>query len=112
MERASGEPLGVGTRWRGEIARVGAVKVEVLEYDRPRRVVHIARPWMADALHVWEVHESGGGCRLVQSGEMRPKRAGWLIAPLMPLIVRRQLRDCAASLKRSLEAGEAAQVRL
>jgi len=26
---------------------------------------------------------------------MRPKRMGWLLAPLMPLIVRRQLRDCA-----------------
>jgi hypothetical protein len=56
------------------------VDVELIEYDRPRRMVHVARPWMADALHVWEVHELAAGCRLVQRGEMRPKRLGWLVA--------------------------------
>jgi hypothetical protein len=61
---------------------------------------------MAEALHVWEVHAMPGGCRLVQRGAMRPKGAGWLIAPLMPVIVRRQLRDCAVSLKQALEAGD------
>jgi hypothetical protein len=106
MEPASEGPLGVGTRWRGDISRVGKVEVELVEYDRPRRVVHLARPWMADALHVWEVHELPGGCRLVQRGRMRPKGAGWLVAPLMPVIVRRQLRDCAVSLKHALEPGD------
>jgi len=57
MHRESEEPLGVGTRWRGEIAQVGRVDVELIEYDPPRRVVHVARPWMAEALHVWEAHE-------------------------------------------------------
>jgi Polyketide cyclase / dehydrase and lipid transport len=103
MERTSDGPLGVGTRWRGDIARVGTVDVELVEYEPPRRVVHVARPWMAEARHVWEVEELDGGCRLVQRGRMRPRAAGWLLAPLMPLIVRRQLRDCAVSLGRSLE---------
>ena len=107
MERDSEGPLGVGTRWRGDIARVGRVDVELIEYDRPRRVVHVARPWMAVALHVWEVHPVAGGCRLVQHGDMRPKGAGWLVAPLMPVIVRRQLRDCARSLQQALEHDEA-----
>jgi hypothetical protein len=107
MDRDSEGPLGVGTRWRGDIARVGRVDVELIEYDRPRRVVHVARPWMAVALHVWEVHPVAGGCRLVQHGEMRPTRMGWLLAPLMPVIVRRQLRDCARWLKQALEQDEA-----
>jgi hypothetical protein len=38
MDRDSEGQLGVGTRWRGEIARVGRVDVELIEYDRPRRV--------------------------------------------------------------------------
>jgi Polyketide cyclase / dehydrase and lipid transport len=103
MDRDPAGPLGVGTRWRGYIARVGRVEVELIEYDRPRRVVHTARPWMAVALHVWEVHPVAGGCRLVQHGEMRPRGIGWLLAPLMPVIVRRQLRDCARSLKEAVE---------
>ena len=103
MEPASDGPLGVGARWRGDIARVGKVEVAIVEYDRPRRAVHVARPWMAEAVHVWEVEDLGGACRLVQHGDMRPRGAGWLLAPLMPVIVRRQLRDCAASLKRELE---------
>ena len=103
MDRAVDGPLEVGARWRGDIARVGKVDVELVEYDRPRRAKHIARPWMAEAHHVWEVEALEGGCRLTQHGDMRPKGAGWLMAPLMPLIVRRQLRDCAVSLKRALE---------
>lgn len=106
MDRESDGPLGVGARWRGDIARVGRVDVELIEYDRPRRVVHLAHPWMADALHVWEVHDLADGCRLLQRGEMRPTRMGWLLAPLMPVIVRRQLRDCALWLRQGLEGDE------
>ena len=104
MEPESDGPLEVGMRWRGDVARVGRVDVELLEYDRPRRAVHLAHPRIVEARHVWEVHEAAGGCRLVQHGELRPKGAGWLLAPLMPLMVRRQLRDCAVSLKRTLES--------
>jgi hypothetical protein len=32
---------------------------------------------------------------------------GWLLAPLMPVIVRRQLRDCGLLLKQALEQDEA-----
>jgi hypothetical protein len=103
MDPVSDGPLAVGSRWRGDIERVGKVDVELMEYERPRRAKHIARPWMAEAHHVWEVDPLPGGCRLTQHGDMRPRGAGWLMAPLMPLIVRRQLRDCAVSLKRALE---------
>jgi hypothetical protein len=41
-------------------------------------------------------HDTDGGSVLVQRGEMRPKGTGWLLAPLMPLIVRRNLRDCGS----------------
>jgi Polyketide cyclase / dehydrase and lipid transport len=102
MEPAGDGPLAVGARWRGFVARVGRVDVELVEYDRPRRAVHLARTRMAEAHHAWEVDAVGDGCRLTQHGRMRPKGAGWLMAPLMPLIVRRQLRDCAVSLERAL----------
>ena len=62
MERTTDGPLGVGARWRGESSRVGRVDVELLEYARPDRAVHIARPWMADALHAWELRDVAGGC--------------------------------------------------
>jgi Polyketide cyclase / dehydrase and lipid transport len=103
MDPVADGPLAVGAHWRGDIARVGRVDVELVEYDRPRRAKHIARPWMAEAHHVWEVREADGGCRRVQHGDVRPRGAGWLMAPLMPLIVRRNPRDCAVSLKRALE---------
>jgi hypothetical protein len=103
MDRDSEGPLRIGTRWRGDIMRVGGVDVELIEYDRPRRAVHIARPWMAVALHVWELQPVAGGCRLVQHGDMRPRGMGWFLAPLMPVIVRLQLRDCARWLKQALE---------
>jgi hypothetical protein len=57
--------------------------------------------------HVWVFTPIEGVTRLDQEGTMRPKGWGWILAPLMPVIVRRNLRDTAVALKRELERGEA-----
>jgi hypothetical protein len=61
MDQESEGRLGVGTRWHGDIARVGKVEVELIEYDPPVRVVHTVRPWMAVATHIWEVQPALAG---------------------------------------------------
>ncbi len=43
----------------------------------------------------------GRGTRLDQHAVMRPKRWGWLLLPLLPLVVRRNTRDCGISLRRA-----------
>jgi uncharacterized protein YndB with AHSA1/START domain len=103
MEQTTPGPIGVGTRFRGTFQSVGEMNVEITEYERPTRLFHRAYPWLAEVTHLWEFTPINGGTRLDQHGEMRPKARGWLLAPLMPLIVRRNLRDTAVALKRELE---------
>lgn len=103
MEQTTPGTIGLGTRFRGSFQSVGEMDVEITEYERPNRLFHRAYPWLADVTHLWEFTPTDGGTRLEQQGEMRPKGWGWLMAPLMPLIVRRNLRDTAVALTRELE---------
>jgi hypothetical protein len=103
MEQTTPGPIGAGTRFRGTFQSVGEMDVEIAAYERPNRLLHCAYPWLADVIHLWQFTAVDGGTRLDQEGEMRPKGWGWLMAPLMPLIVRRNLRDTALALKRELE---------
>jgi uncharacterized protein YndB with AHSA1/START domain len=103
MEQTTPGAIGVGTRFHGKFQSVGDMDVEIAEYERPHRLLHRAYPWLADVTHLWVFTTVDGGTRLEQHGEMRPKAWGWLVAPLLPLIVRRNLRDAAVALKGELE---------
>lgn len=103
MEQTTAGEIGVGTRFHGRFQGVGEMDVEITEYERPTRLLHRAYPWLANVTHLWEFTPTDGGTRLDQRGEMRPKSWGWLAAPLMPLIVRRNLRDTEVALKRELD---------
>jgi len=102
MEQVTPGPIGVGTRFAGQIKRVGEVTVDTVEFDRPMRVVHHAHPSIAEVRHEWRFRGAGGGTILEQRAVMRPKGRGWLVSPLVPLIVRLNTRDCAVSLRREL----------
>ncbi len=106
MEQTTPGAIGTGTRFHGRFQSVGEMDVEITEYERPSRLFHRAYPWLADVTHLWVFTPVDGGTRLEQHGEMKPKGWGWLAAPLMPLIVRRNLRDTAIALKRELERPE------
>jgi uncharacterized protein YndB with AHSA1/START domain len=103
MEQITRGLLGVGTRFRGCFQFVGQMDFEIVAYDRPRLLVHRAWPWLAEVQHDWLFTQAGGATRLDQRGVMTPRARGWLLAPLMPLIVRKNLSDTANALKRTLE---------
>ncbi len=104
MEQVSPGPVGRGTGFVGDIKRVGRMSFEIVEYQRPRLIVHRAHPGMAEVGHAWTFTPQGRGTRLDQYAVMRPKGWGWLILPLLPLIVRRNTCDCAVSLRQAVEA--------
>jgi uncharacterized protein YndB with AHSA1/START domain len=103
MEQTTPGAIGAGTRFHGKFQGVGEMDVEITEYERPHRLVHLSRPWIGEVTHLWVFTAAGGGTRLEQHGEMKPRAWGWLAAPLMPLIVRRNLHDTAVALKGELE---------
>jgi hypothetical protein len=100
FEQTTPGAIGVATRFIGQAQLVGRVSVEIVGYDRPHLIVHRARPGMAEVGHVWQFHPAAGGTRLDQCAVMSPRRWGWLLAPLMPLIVRLNTGDCGVSLRR------------
>lgn len=103
MEQTSAGPIAAGTQFVADVRRVGRMSFEIVEYDRPHLIVHRAHPGMAEVEHRWEFSGVDGGTRLDQYAVMRPKGWGWLMTPMLPLIVRLNIRDCGVSLCRALE---------
>lgn len=102
MEQVTPGSIGVGTRWAGKVKRVGTVSVEIIGFEPPDLIVHRARPAIAEVVHVWRFAPTDGGTRMDQTATMRPRGVGWLLAPLFPLIVRKNTHDCAVSLRAAL----------
>lgn len=100
MEQVTPGAIAAGTRFAGRIKRVGPVIVDTVEYDRPHRIAHRAHPPIAEVYHEWKFHPDNEGTVLEQRAVMHPRRWGWVLLPLMPLIVRLNTRDCAVSLRR------------
>jgi hypothetical protein len=105
MRQTTPDPIGVGTQWVGRIKRVGELSVEIIGFEPPKLIIHRARPTLAEVVHVWRFSPADAGTRLDQAAAMRPRGWGWLMAPLMPFIVKQNTHECAVSLKAALKAG-------
>lgn len=99
MRQISAGPIGTGTTFVGQFKKVGRMAVEIIAYERPHLLVHRGHPWMAEVGHVWRLTTVDGGTRLDQHGVMCPTRWGRLMAPLMPLIVRKNVQDTSHALE-------------
>jgi hypothetical protein len=74
FEQTTPGTIGIGTRFVGQISRVGEVSVDIVGYDRPHTLVHRARPGMAKVGHVWQFQPVAKGTRHDQYAVMSPRR--------------------------------------
>lgn len=113
MEKLTDGPVGRGTRflarWKGAPS---ALEVECVEFDRPRRWVHVNGGPVA-VTFTGRVEAAEGGARLTARFEARPR--GWFRAvfPLFLLMMKKQEKANMTHLRESLErriaAGDAPQ---
>lgn len=109
-ELLTGEPVGVGTRFRCASTRRRPVEmtVEIVEHDRPHRLVTVTRVARMDITSTLTFQSEGGDTRLEWSSELYPRGFVRALTPLLALFGRRQTAAIWANLQPALERQRAA----
>jgi uncharacterized protein YndB with AHSA1/START domain len=95
--------VGDGSRFEWELRGFGKVVQELKEFERPRRVRIVPHIKQLEGGHRFRLTAQGRSTRVDHELEMRPKGAFMLFAPMMGMIGRKNLRDTAKALERSVE---------
>ena len=106
-------PVRVGTEYT-DVTRLGSVRGEVVELDRPRRVVfhYVVRTLGRDVMHGWPGYElepmDDSRTRLHHRAEGRLHGPFRMLRPVIQRIADGERRRTVESLKASLESGRRA----
>jgi hypothetical protein len=109
-EKLTPGPIGVGTRFRDQIASMGRpaeIAIEIIDYERPRRLTDSIRLSTMDIRGGLTFDPVPGGTRMRWSWELMPRGVFKLMTPLVARLGPRQEQRIWASLKRVMEAQEA-----
>jgi hypothetical protein len=99
VEKLTPGPLAPGTRYRGEFKGFGVVEYQFTAYDPGKRFAHHAVMNIGDMQHIFEFATAPEGTLLTQTLLVEPAGIGKLLAPIMPLMLRRRLRAINLVLK-------------
>jgi hypothetical protein len=109
-EKLTPGPIGVGSRFRDEFKTMGRpaeIAIEIIEYERPRRLTDWIRMSMMDIRGGLTFDPVPAGTRMRWSWELMPRGVFKLVTPVVARIGRRQEQRIWTSLKRVMEAQEA-----
>jgi uncharacterized protein YndB with AHSA1/START domain len=95
--------IGEGTRFEWELRGFGRVLQELREFERDRRVRIVPDIKSIAGGHRFTFTDLGSRTRVEHELEMTPKGLFKLIAPMMTIMGRRNLRATASALQRHLE---------
>lgn len=101
--KLSREETGEGTRFEPTIRGFGTTVQELGGFERDRRVTLVPDIRGLSGGHTFRLSPEAGGTRVDHELEMTPRGAWRLMAPVIPLIGRRNLERTAAALKEWLE---------
>jgi uncharacterized membrane protein len=105
-EKISEGPIGIGTRFRAETVSMGRaieIVIEFTDFERPRRIVEVARVPSMDIHGILTFEPVPGGTRMRWSWSLTPRGALKLLAPVIDRMGRRQEQAIWTGLKRVLE---------
>ena len=100
-------PIGLGARFRTELATMGRTLPMVVEfsgYERPGRLASVTRSSMMETQGALTFESVSGGTRMRWSWDVRPRGVFKLMGPVVGLIGRRQEQRIWGNLKELLEA--------
>ena len=101
--RLDAGPIGNGARFEWDLRGVGKVVQEFQEFEPNRRVRILSHVKMVEGGHRFRFSAQGQGTRIDHELEIRPKGVFLLLAPMMGLNGRKNLRDTANALQAHLE---------
>jgi uncharacterized protein YndB with AHSA1/START domain len=94
---------GEGARFEWKLRGLGAVVQELQEFRRPDRVRIVPQMKAVAGGHRFTLTAQGRSTRVDHELEMRPKGAFIVMAPIMGIVGRRNLKDTANALRAHLE---------
>jgi hypothetical protein len=92
VEKLTPEPLGRGSRYRGDFKGMGTVEYEFEEFEPGKRFSHHTIMPMADIRHIFEFEAVSEGTRLTQSMKVEPKGFYKLITPMMKRMMSKRMK--------------------
>jgi uncharacterized protein YndB with AHSA1/START domain len=111
-EKTSPGPVGRGTRFTAQPRGTGAtgvMTVEILDYDRPRRLATSIRSSYLDVDGTLTFDQADGGTRMRWSWDMKLRGAVRVLSPVVRAIGPRWEHRNWAGLKHYMESGREAQ---
>lgn len=108
VELLTGEPIGLGTRFRARMGDAGLeMLVELTEFDRPHRLGSRTTSSMMETSGTLTCTPESGSTRLSWDWQLHP--SGWfrMLGPLVGPLGHRMERKIWTALKHKLEAGTA-----
>ncbi|HSK90807.1 MAG TPA: SRPBCC family protein [Euzebyales bacterium] len=101
----TGEPIGAGTRFRCTAAgrRPVQMTVEIVEYDRPRRLATVTRLAGMDIATTLRFEPHGKHTRLHWRSSLQPQGFLRVLTPVLGLLGRRRTRAIWGGLQEALE---------
>jgi carbon monoxide dehydrogenase subunit G len=108
VEKTNDGPVGLGSTFVGHYARAGRVELELVEFERPRKVTFRGRSKIVDFDDAVELDETATGTQLRAKMTASPRGPMRLVAPLMAKTMRRQFAANWEHLRRNLEAAPGA----
>lgn len=103
VEKLSAGPVGLGTRFRGEYARIGAVTLDVVAFERPVRVTFRGQARSMEFDDVVTLAPAAGGTILRAAMEAHPHGLLKLMTPAVRRVMQRQFAANWLGLKAILE---------
>jgi hypothetical protein len=105
IEKVTTGPIGPGTTFDGRYQGLGALRTELVEYQRPRRLSFRSDGPRMRITGTFVLAPAGGGTEIALEAELAPRGVFALVAPLMGPAIRRQNAAAAVRLRRALEPG-------
>jgi len=103
VDKTSEGPVGLGSTFVGHYARAGQVDLELIEFERPRKITFRAHSKIVDFDDAVELTEAEGTTRLQARMLASPRGIMRLVAPLMARTMRRQFAANWDHLRRAME---------
>jgi len=105
VEKTTPGPVGLGTTFEGVYARAGRVSLEIVEFDRPRRLTFRARSRIVRFDDAVSLTEQDGGTHLNARMDAQPVGVMRLFAPLIAGTMKKQFAANWDTLRDALEPG-------
>jgi uncharacterized protein YndB with AHSA1/START domain len=103
VRKTTDDPVGLHTRFEGEYARAGTVSLELVEFDRPRKLTFRAQAKIVHFDDAVELSPDGAGTLLKARLSAEPQGLMRLLAPVMARTMRDQFAGNWIHLKTALE---------